>query len=53
MPKKDTLAEWLYNRFHLGANPWETVGEATQSYWEHEAAAVRRAVARGGFKESE
>lgn len=26
-------------------------GEDDESYWEHEAAAVRRAVARGGFKE--
>lgn len=56
LPEKDTLAEWLYNRFqkyHLGMTPWASLENAEKDYWEHEANAVRRAVARGGFKESE
>jgi hypothetical protein len=47
----DTLAPWLYWRFGrdpLGA-PWESLDEDYRSRWEHEAEAVRRAVARGGF----
>jgi hypothetical protein len=46
----DTLAQWLYQRFRGGSAGWDTLGDADRSYWEHEAAAVRRAVARGGFK---
>lgn len=49
---EDTLAPWLHQRF--GA-PWEkdkygTLTADDKAYWEHTAAAVRRAVARGGFK---
>jgi hypothetical protein len=47
----DTLAAWLHQRFAVGHTlSFEPLGEADRSYWEHEAAAVRRAVARGGFK---
>lgn len=49
----DTLPEWLYQRFaryRRHAPAWSALSEDDQSYWEHEAAAVRRAVARGGFK---
>lgn len=54
-PAADTLPQWLHQRFgkylHGGDYlPWEQTEEADRSYWEHEAAAVRRAVARGGFK---
>ncbi|MFJ6010196.1 hypothetical protein ACIQHZ_31415 [Streptomyces halstedii] len=55
MIEKDTLAAWLFNRYAtespLWGTPWEDIPEDAQSYWEHEANAVRRAVARGGFKE--
>lgn len=54
MPEKDTLAEWLYNRFYFPKMvQWADFSDEEKSYWEHEANAVRRAVARGGFKESE
>jgi hypothetical protein len=48
----DTLAAWLYQRFINAADAaaWDTLGDADRSYWEHQARAVRRAVARGGFK---
>jgi hypothetical protein len=54
-PTADTLPEWLHNRFgpHLHGGdflPWALTEESDRSYWEHQAAAVRRAVARGGFK---
>ncbi|MCF0086686.1 MULTISPECIES: hypothetical protein [unclassified Streptomyces] len=49
----DTLPEWLYQRFakyRTHAPAWSALTDDDQSYWVHEAAAVRRAVARGGFK---
>lgn len=47
----DTLPEWLYQRFARNRNVlWEDLPDDTRSYWAHEAAAVRRAVARNGFK---
>ncbi|MFC5204566.1 hypothetical protein [Streptomyces kaempferi] len=46
----DTLAPWLYQRFNPMAPPWESLSGDDRSKWEHEARAVRRAVARGGFK---
>lgn len=47
-----TLAAWLYSRFAnaLDAPAWDLLTEADRAYWEHQARAVRRAVARGGFK---
>jgi len=57
----DTLPQWLYNRFGKlmerldpteVAKDWDRLEEADRLYWEHEAAAVRRAVGRGGFKTS-
>ncbi len=51
--QKDTLAQWLHWRFAAKRNDfssWEELDNDDRSYWEHEAAAVRRAVARGGFK---
>jgi len=54
MPEKDTLAKWLYNRFStldMFPHTWERMSQDDKDYWEHEANAVRRAVARGGFKE--
>jgi hypothetical protein len=52
-PQRDTLPAWLYQRFARDRNvPWDDLHEDNRSYWEHEAAAVRRAVARGGFKSS-
>lgn len=49
-----TLPAWLYRRFSHAANTrgWDELDDADQSYWAHHAAAVRRAVARGGFKEA-
>ena len=48
----DTLAAWLYSRFidALDAPAWDLLPDADRAYWEHHAQAVRRAVARGGFK---
>ena len=47
---EDTLPQWLYQRFNPTGVPWENLHPGEQLYWKHEAAAVRRAVARGGFK---
>lgn len=46
----DTLANWLHLRFGKNATAWEYLDLVDREYWEHEAQAVRRAVARGGFK---
>lgn len=48
----DTLPAWLYQRFAVihGAPAWDRVADDQRAYWEHQARAVRRAVARGGFK---
>lgn len=52
----DTFPEWLYNRmrchFELGPSrvPWRELSTDDVDYWKHEAAAIRRAVARDGFK---
>ena len=56
-PEVDTLAAWLYHRFdehkHSRRPKWTDLDSDDQAYWEHEANAVRRAVARGGFKSRE
>lgn len=44
----DTLPQWLCWRF--GEKPWETLTADDHAYWEHEARATRRAVARNGFR---
>lgn len=53
-PTADTLPAWLYQRFARfrpgGPENWGDVSSDGRAYWAHEAAAVRRAVARGGFK---
>jgi hypothetical protein len=49
----DTLPAWLYQRFAGGVPAWEFLDDGDRAYWEHHAAAVRRAVARDGFKTSE
>lgn len=46
----DTLPQWLYWRFAQDACPWGELSEGDQLKWVYEAEAVRRAVARGGFK---
>jgi len=46
----DTLPAWLYQRFMSHGVGWDNLDADDRAYWEHEAAAVRRAVARGGFK---
>lgn len=46
----DTLPAWLYQRFMAGGVDWENLDDGDRAYWEHQARAVRRAVARGGFK---
>jgi hypothetical protein len=49
LDQDEGLAEWLYNRFssRRGADsaPWIARTPETHGYWEHEAEAVRRAVA--------
>lgn len=51
---EDTLAEWLHFRFARcvseSRTSWGDLSEEDRAFWEHEAKAVRRAVARGGFK---
>lgn len=52
-PAADTLPAWLHKRFGPSLTvfgTWEELEDSDRAYWEHEAAAVRRAVARGGFK---
>lgn len=46
----DTLPAWLAQRFDPRGADWEQLGDDDRAYWEHQARAVRRAVARGGFK---
>ncbi|MEU5496127.1 hypothetical protein [Streptomyces griseofuscus] len=46
----DTLPAWLLQRFDPRSPDWEQLGDDDRAYWEHQARAVRRAVARGGFK---
>ncbi|TGZ14705.1 hypothetical protein DV517_61880 [Streptomyces sp. S816] len=46
----DTLAAWLHWRFGTPAEPWSEVPDEDKACWEHQARAVRRAVARDGFK---
>ncbi|WP_416975626.1 hypothetical protein [Streptomyces sp. 4F14] len=46
----DTLPAWLRRRFSTRTGTWEDIGDSERTYWEHQARAVRRAVARGGFK---
>lgn len=48
--KQDTLPAWLYRRFNRLAKPWEALTDDDRAYWEHQACAVRRAVARNGFR---
>lgn len=54
----NTMPQWLRQRFSprpfWTGDPtegWAELSEADKVYWAHEAAAVKRAVARGGFKE--
>jgi hypothetical protein len=53
-PELGTLAAWLYHRFVpvAGAKAWGDLTDADRAYWTHQARAVQRAVARGGFKQS-
>lgn len=51
----DTLAEWIYDRQRKQMpdldTPWSELHQDDRLFWQHEAAAYRRAVARGGFKD--
>ncbi|QKW31458.1 hypothetical protein HUT11_35435 (plasmid) [Streptomyces seoulensis] len=51
----DTMPAWLYQRFSkarlLDMPTWDNLDDDSRTYWEHQARAVRRAVARGGFKQ--
>ena len=49
-PVSDTLPAWLYQRFMPHGEGWDRLDDEDRAYWEHQARAVRRAVARGGFK---
>lgn len=51
--RTDTLPQWLFQRFGTDGRVWESLCLEDQEYWAHEAAAVRRAVERGGFKQGE
>jgi hypothetical protein len=46
----DTFPAWLAQRFDPQGAPWEGMSDDDRAYWEHQARAVRRAAARGGFK---
>ncbi|MEU0589920.1 hypothetical protein [Streptomyces ardesiacus] len=46
-----TLPAWLHQRFDPRGPDWDQLDEDDRSYWVHQARAVRRAVARGGFKQ--
>jgi hypothetical protein len=48
--ESDTLPAWLYQRFMPDGTGWENLDDDQRSYWKHQARAVRRAVARNGFK---
>jgi hypothetical protein len=50
---EDTLPAWLAQRFDPRGPEWNALADDDRTYWEHHAAAVRRAVARGGFKAAE
>jgi hypothetical protein len=49
-PAGDTLPEWLNHRYGRTPHGWDALSGDERDYWAHEAAAVPRAVARGGFK---
>jgi hypothetical protein len=56
----DTLPEWLWQRFNTRGGfktpaahaAWLVLPSEDREFWAHEAAAVRRAVARDGFKDA-
>lgn len=50
-PTPDTLPAWLQHRFDPRGPEWDALDEDDRAYWEHQARAVRRAVARSGFKQ--
>jgi chromosome segregation ATPase len=52
-PAVDTFPAWLAQRFDPQGAPWDGMSDDDRTYWEHQARAVRRAVARGGFKSQE
>jgi len=43
-----TLPEWLAQRF--ATDDWDEMSDVDKDYWKHQAAAVTRAVLRGGFR---
>lgn len=49
-PETDSLPAWLYRRFMPDGEGWDRLDSDQREYWEHQARAVGRAVARGGFK---
>lgn len=51
--RADTFPAWLARRMDPRGQDWGAMSDEDRSYWEHEARAVRRAVARGGFKNEE
>lgn len=51
--KESAFPAWLAQRFDPQGAPWDGMSDDDRAYWEHQAAAVRRAVARGGFKEAQ
>ena len=51
-PPADTFPQWLAHRFSP-STPWDAMDQGDREYWAHEAAAVRRTVARNGFKQED
>lgn len=49
-PRSDTFPAWLARRMDPRGPKWDAMSDDDRSYWEHEARAVQRAVARDGFK---
>jgi hypothetical protein len=55
----DTFPQWLYQRMGVSrwrtddpSRGWDGLSEEDKAYWIHEAAAIRRAAARDGFKKA-
>lgn len=49
-PEPDTLPAWLAMRFDARGAPWNGMSDDDRTYWEDQARAVRRAIARDWFK---
>jgi hypothetical protein len=48
--RADTFPAWLAHRMDPQGPDWDAMNDEDRTHWEHQARAVRRAVARDGFK---